>query len=43
MNPGEREAAEKAGIEYFKFTYHDAMSEIQNLGSVDDAQKGTIL
>ncbi|XP_063682440.1 kinesin-like protein KIF28P isoform X2 [Bolinopsis microptera] len=40
VNPAEREAAEKAGIEYFKFTYHDAMSEIQNLGSGDDAQKG---
>ncbi|KAL5254991.1 hypothetical protein ACHWQZ_G014439 [Mnemiopsis leidyi] len=40
VNPGERETAEKAGITYHKFTYHDAMAEIQNLGSGDDAQKG---
>ena len=42
VNPGEKETAEKAGITYHKFTYLDAMAEIQNLGSGDDAQKGTV-
>ena len=42
VNPGEKETAEKAGITYHKFTYHDAMAEIQNLGSGDEAQKGTV-
>jgi hypothetical protein len=42
VNPSEREAAEKAGITYHKFTFHDAMAEIQHLGSADDAKKGIV-
>ena len=40
VNPAEYEAGIKADIVYYKFTYDDAMEEVQHLGSTDDAQKG---
>ena len=42
VNPAEYTAGIKADIVYHKFTFDDAMAEIQNLGSTDNAQKGML-
>ena len=42
VNPAERAAGDKAGIEYHRFSYHDAMTELQHLGRNDEAEMGEI-